>query len=398
MHKPFFAEFDQCRNLRSIPNLIKWQWYAEDVLPMWVADMDFPAPQPIRAAIQRVLDHGVLGYASASFSLFEQIAVRMQRLYDWKIAPESIVPISSVNVGYQVAASLVCQPGEGVLIQPPIFYRFVDFPATYHLTRQDAPLRLVQRGRTIAYEFDRESFTRARNAGAKTAMFLLCHPHNPMGRIFSEEELEWMADVCVENDTLICSDDIHHELLLGGARYTPLAARVPHCAERTITLIGAGKSFNVSGLNCAFAIIPQPALRQRFVRELERLGLEVNSLGLAAAQAAYSGECDNWLAALRAYLTANRDFLVNFIANELPRLRTTVPEATYLAWLDCSACVQAGDITGSPYEFFLQRAKVALTNGATYGPGGENFVRLNFACARSTLEEGLQRMRKALSQ
>lgn len=398
MHEALFAEFDQCRNLRSIANLIKWQWYPEDVLPMWVADMDFPAPQPIRAAIQRVLDHGVLGYASASFSLFEQIAVRMRRLYDWKVAPESIVPISSVNVGYQVAASLVCQPGEGVLIQPPIFYRFVDFPATYHLTRQDAPLRLVQHGRTIAYEFDRESFTRALNAGAKTAMFLLCHPHNPTGRIFSEEELEWMANVCVENDTLICSDDIHHELLLGEARYTPLAARVPHFAERTITLIGAGKSCNVSGLNCAFAIIPQPALRQRFARELERLGLEVNSLGLAAAQAAYSDECDNWLAALRAYLTANRNFLVNFIANELPHLRTTVPEATYLAWLDCSACVQAGDITGSPYDFFLQRAKVALTNGATYGPRGENFVRLNFACARSTLEEGLQRMRTALTQ
>lgn len=398
MHESLFAEFDQCRNLRAIANLIKWKTYPADVLPMWVADMDFPAPQPIRAAIQRELEHGVLGYASASFPLFEQIAGRMQRWYDWKIAPESIVPIASVNVGYQVAASLVCKPGEGVLIQPPVYYRFVDFPATYHLTRQDAPLRRVQQGRTIAYEFDRERFTRARNAGAKTAMFLLCHPHNPTGRIFSEEELEWMANVCAENDTLICSDDIHHELLLGGARYTPLAACVPHLAERTITLIGAGKSFNVSGLSCAFAIIPQPGLRQRFARELDRLGLEVNSLGLAAAQAAYSGACDNWLAALCEYLTVNRDYLVRFIEKDLPGVRTTVPEATYLAWLDCSAYVQTGEIIGSPYEFFQQRAKVALTDGTTYGPGGENFVRLNFACSRAILEEGLQRMRKALSE
>lgn len=398
MHESLFAEFDQCGNLRAIANLIKWKTYPEDVLPMWVADMDFPAPQPIRATIQRELEHGVLGYASASFPLFEQIAGRMQRLYDWKVAPESIVPISSVNVGYQVAASLVCKPGEGVLIQPPVYYRFVDFPATYHLTRQDEPLRRVQQGRTIAYEFDRERFQRALNARAKTAMFLLCHPHNPTGYIFAEEELEWMANMCVENDTLICSDDIHHELLLGGARYTPLAARVPHLAERTITLIGAGKSFNVSGLSCAFAIIPQAALRQRFARELDRLGLEVNCLGLAAAQAAYSDACDDWLAALCDYLTANRDYLVSFIAQELPGMRTTVPDATYLAWLDCSAYVQTGEITGSPYEFFLQRAKVALTDGATYGPGGENFVRLNFACSRSILEEGLQRMRQALSQ
>lgn len=390
--------FDQFIDRRSIENLNKWKWYPEDVLPMWLADMDFPTPKPIVDSIRRVLDHGILGYERASSSLFEQIAGRLDRLHGWKIPPDSIIPVPSVSVGYQVAASITCKPGEGVLVQPPVYHHFVDFPQAYHLTRQDAPLRRVQKRGFLGYELDADALTRAFHSGAKTSMFLLCNPHNPVGKIYSGEELDWMAGVCADNDVIICSDDIHHELLLGEARYTPIASRSPQIAERTITLIGPGKAFNVSGLGCAFAIIAQPDLRQRFSHEIERLGLEVNSLGLAAARAAYSGECDSWLAALCGYLATNRDHLVAFIENELPRLKTTAPEATYLAWLDCSAYVQAGEITGSPHEFLLEHAKVALSDGVTFGPGGEGFVRLSFACPRSVLEEGLKRIWTALSR
>lgn len=283
-------------------------------------------------------------------------------------------------------------------MQPPVFYHFLDFAEAYGLKRQDAPLRRTLRGRIIHYELDVDAFRRALGSGgARTAMLLLCNPHNPVGRVYSVDELDWIASVCAENDIVICSDDIHNELLLGDAEYTPLAARSPQVAERTITLIDPGKACNVSGLGCAFAVIHQPALRQRFSHEVERLVLEVNNLGLAAARAAYSGECDDWLAALRQYLTANRDYLLAFLASELPAMNITIPDATYLAWLDCNPYLQTGKITESPGEFFLEHAKVALFDGAAFGAGGEGFVRLNFACPRSVLEDGLKRKAKALA-
>ena len=392
-------QFDRFVNRRGIANLNKWKWYPEDVLPLWLADMDFLTPEPIIAAIRRALEHGILGYERASQALLELVAGRMNRLYGWVVSPDTIIPIPSVNVGYRIAASVVCTAGEGVLIQPPVFYHFIGFPKDYGFTRQDAPLRRLDRGRIMLYELDADTFQQAiHSGGAKTSLFLLCNPHNPVGRIFSADELDWMAGVCAENDIVICSDDIHQELVLGDAKYIPLAAHSPQIAGRTITLLGPGKAFNVSGLCCAFAIIPQAALRQRFAEELERLALDVNSLGLAAARAAYSGDCDEWLAALRGYLTANRDHLVTFIDRELPRLRTTAPEATYLAWLDCNSYLHTGEMTGSPQAFFLEKAKVALSDGATFGPGGEGFVRLNFACPRSVLDESLTRIAKALAR
>jgi cystathionine beta-lyase len=170
----------------------------------------------------------------------------------------------------------------------------------------------------------------------------------------------------------------------------------PEIAARTITLVAPSKTFNVPGLYCGCAIIPNDELRQRFKKEVERLTLHVSSLGMVAAQAAFSGECDEWLGELRRYLTANRDALVDFVATNLTGVRTTLPEASYLAWLDCNDLLRDGQISGSPYEFFLNKAKVALNDGATFGPGGEGFVRLNFGCPRATLMQALERMKAAL--
>lgn len=393
-----FTGFDRVINRRLIANLNKWKWYPEDVLPMWVADMDFLTPEPILNALRDALDHGILGYELASRSLLEMVAGRMKKLYGWAVSPEMIVPLPNVNVGYRVAASVTCKIGEGVLVQPPVFYHFIDFPNHYGLRRQDAPLQCLDRDQVIWYELDADNFRQViHSGGVRTSFFLLCNPHNPVGRVFTADELKWLASICEKNSITICSDDIHSELLLGNAKYIPLAALSPLIAERTITLIGPGKTFNVSGLGCAFAIIPQIELRQRFTEELERLAIEVSSLGLVAARAAYSGACDDWLSALLGYLTTNRDYLVGFIASELPQLRTTVPDATYMAWLDCKGYIQAGVITGSAQEFFLEKAKVAFYDGASFGPGGEGFVRLNFACPRSVLEEGLLRLKKALT-
>jgi cystathionine beta-lyase len=321
----------------------------------------------------------------------------MQRLYGWEVEPEEIIPIPNVNIGMRIAASIAIRKGNGVVIQPPVFYELVKFPLTYGWTRQDAPLRRSDHGHVVRYDIDRGIFERAiHSGGAKTTLFLLCNPHNPVGRVYSPDELEWMANVCSANDIYICSDDIHNELVLGNAKYVPIATRSPQIAERTITLIGPGKIFNVSGLGCAFAVISSASIRTQFSAEAERLGLMVSSPGLTAARAAYSGDCDEWLSELRNYLTANRDYIVEYIVSELPGVHTTVPDATYLAWLDCGEYLQTGKITGSPQSYFLEVAKVALEDGKAFGPTGERFVRLNFACPRSVLEESLTRIRKAL--
>jgi cystathionine beta-lyase len=206
-----------------------------------------------------------------------------------------------------------------------------------------------------------------------------------------------LAEICLRHKILICSDEIHHGIQLDGQRHIPIASLSPKIERNTITFLGPGKTYNMSGLHCTFAIIPDPGLRKKVMQEAARTVLDVNSLGLAAAGAAFSNACDEWLVALRKYLRSNRDFAVNFIETELPELRTTLPEGTYLLWIDCSKLIKSGGIKESPYKFFLEKGKIALTAGEEFGKGGKGFVRLNFACPRSTLEDGLMRMKKALS-
>jgi cystathionine beta-lyase len=214
-----------------------------------------------------------------------------------------------------------------------------------------------------------------------------------------------MAEICLRNNIFICSDEIHSELLLGslstsaqGAiQHIPVASLDPEIADHTITLIAPSKTFNVAGLCCAFAIIPNPDLLRRYKKTAEQMAMDVSSLGMVAAQAAFSGVCDDWLRALRVYLTGNRDFLVEYVKREFNGIRITVPDATYLAWLDCNELVRSGRINGTPHEFFLKQAKVALNEGKKFGIGGEGFVRLNFGCQRKTLEDALERMKAALT-
>lgn len=382
---------------RRQTNSVKWTIYDEDVLPMWVADMDFPVPRPVLDALRKALDYGVLGYEFPQRRLFETVARRMHRLYDWQIGPDDVVAIPGLVTGFNVAARIVCQPGDGILVQPPVYFPFLNVHKNLDLVRQDAPLQVIREGNRLCYGIDWDVFEAAVHSnGAQTGMFLLCNPHNPTGQAYSHTDLTRMAEICLENDIMICSDEIHSELLLGETKHIPVATLSPEIAARTITLVAASKTFNVAGLFTGFAIIENESLRRRFVHEIERQTLHVNSLGLIAAEAALNGSCDTWLADLNAYLTANRDFAVEYVGKYFPNLCITFPDATYLAWLDCSDLLDSGKITGSPHKFFLEQAKVALNDGDAFGPGGEGFVRLNFGCPRATLEEGLERMRKAL--
>ena len=357
---------------------------------MWVADMDFPAPKPILDALHKAVDHGVLGYEIPGTVLQETVTARMDRLYSWKFKPESVVTVTGIVSGFSVATRAFCTPKKGIAIQTPVYNEFHQVKNNVGIPQTDIPLVKNVKGNLISYEIDWDLFEkRVKKAG----IFLLCNPHNPLGIIFSRKELTRMAEICIRNKVLIVSDEIHSELLLDGNTFIPMAKISSEIAQNTITLVAPSKTFNVPGLFCGFAIIPNKELRERYEAERSHLSLHVASMGLHAARAAFSGKCDPWLAELQEYLTANRNFMLEYVTRYMPGVRTTVPAATYLGWLDFTQT----DIEGSPYEFFKDKAKVALSEGKIFGNEGAGHVRLNFGTSRNILEQGLERMRKALS-
>jgi cystathionine beta-lyase len=380
--------FDEMIDRRNTDSS-KWKWYPPDVLPMWVADMDFRAPEPVLARLREIVDHGVFGYEFPPPEWFGFVCERMEKLYGWKITPEMVITTPGVVSGFNVAARAVCEPGEALLMQPPVYFPFLQVHERVGAQRQYAPLLEHAHGHELRYSIDFGAFEAAITPA--TRLFLLCHPHNPTGQVFTRDELARMAEICLRHNVTICSDEIHSELLLRGAGHVPTAMISPEVEQQTITLVAPSKTFNLAGLFCSFAIIPNPELRARYKKVCEEQILHSNSFGIAAAKAAFQ-HGDEWLAGLRAYLTANRDALVEFVRGQLPGVRTTLPDATYLGWLDCRDL----NLQPSPFKFFLEAAKVALADGAMFGPGGEGFVRLNFGCPRATLMEGLERMRAAI--
>jgi cystathionine beta-lyase len=383
------TNFNVVPNRRKVNNSIKWTRYPKDVLPMWVADMDFSAPKPILNTLHKVVDHGVLGYEMPWDGLKQTVAARMDKLYGWKVKPDAVIATTGIVSGFSIAARIACTPKKGVLIQTPVYNEFHEVKSNIGIPQIDAPLIKHVNGNILSYEIDWNVFERQVK---KAGMFLLCNPHNPLGIIFSRKDLLRMADICIKNNVLIVSDEIHSELLLDDNKFTPMAKLSSEIAKHTITLIAPSKTFNVPGLFCGFAIIPDKELRERYEKEVEHLRMHVSSMGLYAAQSAFSGDCDGWLTELRRYLTGNRDFLVEYVTKYMPEVRLTIPDATYLGWLDFTQTT----IKGSPYEFFLKEGKVAFSEGKLFGEGGEGHIRINFGTSRKILEQGLEQMRKAL--
>ena len=356
---------------------------------MWVADMDFPAPTPILNELHKVVDHGVLGYELPSSALKETVAARMDKLYQWKVKPDSVVTVTGIVSGFNVAARVFCSPQKGILVQPPVYNEFHAVKSNVGIPQIDASLIEHVNGNILNYEIDWDIFEKQVK---KAGMFLLCNPHNPLGIIFSREDLLRMAEICIKHNVLIVSDEIHSELLLAGSTFTPMAKLSSEIAKHTITLVSPSKTFNVPGLFCGFAIITNKELRERYVKEVEHLRLHVSSMGLHAARVAFSGQCDGWLLGLRKYLTANRDFLVDYVTKYLPDVYLTNPDATYLAWLDFTRL----KLKKTPFDFFMKEAKVALSDGKIFGEDHKGYVRLNFGTSRKILKQGLDRIRKAL--
>jgi cystathionine beta-lyase len=388
--------FDELIDRRGT-NSLKWTRHPPDVIPLWVADMDFRSPAPILETLRLMLDHGVLGYEFPRRQTLQAVASRMERLYGWQVDPDWVIATPGVVSGFNIAARAVCANGDGVLVQPPVYHMFYTIYNNVEVTRQDAPITLHAEGNIIRPHLDLNAFRGAfHTEQAQTRMFLLCHPHNPTGQVFTPEELKGMSEACMENETIIVSDEIHSELLLNGSRHTPIATLSPEIADRSITLVAASKTFNTAGLFCAFAIIPNAEVRERFRQANDQITGHVSSVGLAAAEAAFSGACDDWLNELLIYLRENRDFVVEYLTENLPQARFTVPEATCLQFIDFGAYVRSGVVQKAPHEFFLDHAKVALNDGKIFGDGYEHFIRLNFGTPRAVLAEGLERMVRSL--
>jgi cystathionine beta-lyase len=378
-------DFDQLPDRRPTES-VKWNKYDPDVIPMWVADMDFVSPEPVRRALRERVDHGVFGYPRDLPELRQVIVDRMQVLHGWQITSDDIVLIPGVVTGFNMACQAFAAGG-GVLVQTPVYPPFLSAPGASGSLLQEAEL---VRDRDGNYCIDWESFQSSFTT--QTRLFILCNPHNPVGRVFSRAELIRMADICLRHNVLICSDEIHCDLIYHGYRHIPIASLDPEIARHTVTLIAPSKTYNIAGLESSIAIIQDPLLRKQFQAARRGLVGWVNLFGQVAALAAYRNG-QEWLDQLLVYLEDNRDYLVDFIREELPCISMAKPEGTYLAWLDCH---NAG-LGTSPYLFFLDKARVALNDGVAFGRPGIGFVRLNFGCPRGMLAQALDCIKNAIT-
>ncbi len=365
---------------------IKWR-YPEDVLPMWVADIDFMAPPQVIAALQKRVAHGVFGYHFESPTLRDAVVAWVERRYGWKIRPDWLLFLPDVVSGMNLAAQSTARPGDGVLLQTPVYAPFFDIVRHGDFQKQDVPLEQDESGR---YLLNPERLSQA--ITERSRLYLLCNPQNPTGRVFTREELEGLAQLALEHDLIILADEIHADLIYSESRHIPIASLDPEIARRTITFIAPSKSFNIAGLKTAVGIVPNPALRKRMEAGKRGFFAKVNVLGLVAMEAAY-GESEDWLDALLAYLQANRDHLwARIDAGDLPGVRMARPEGTFLAWLDFRGTPWAD----APARHIREKARLVVNEGSWFGQAGQGFVRLNFGCSRVTLDEALTRLRAAM--
>lgn len=400
------AQFDQILDRRHSDS-IKWNLYDEDVIPMWVADMDFLSPQPILEALHERVANGTFGYAKEPPELADAICDRLDRLYDWKVSPNEILYLPGLVVGLNLVNRTVGAPGDHVLVNAPVYGPFFSAARNNDHPVIPVPQREEKSGGRLYYLADMEEHEAA--VTPQSRLYTLCNPHNPTGRAWSRGELESLADFAERHDLIVCSDEIHCDLLHRGQTHTPFASISPEVSRRTITLMAPSKTFNIPSLGASFAVAQDKALFDKLCARAYGSIPHQTPLAAAAMLAAYT-RCDDWLAELREYLTANRDFAVDFFAREMPQLSVTCPEATYLLWIDC----RDADLGESPDKFFLEEARVGLSDGRQYGtsspgkartPGSSSasvdcvgYLRLNFGCPRATLEEGLTRMRDALAR
>lgn len=359
----------------------KWDKYkGTNVIPAWVADMDFKSLPCVVETLQKRVSEGVFGYTAIDDETYAAIIAFLKRHYNWEIKKEWILFTHGVVSSMNVACMAV--EGQSVMTTTPIYPHFIKAPK--HANKEVLAIAMKEENNRWVLDF--EAMEQAMNPTCK--LFMLCNPYNPAGTVFTCKELERLGDFCLKHDLTICSDEIHADLLLNPeAKHIPIASLSEALAQKSITLMAPSKTFNIAGLQASFAVIPNAELRKNFKRTMGSMVGGINLLGITALKAAYL-EGDAWLSELRVYLAENLKMVQDFVSKN-PKLKLLDQEATFLAWIDASALH-----VKSPYEFFLQHG-VGLSDGEPFGD--KNFVRLNFGTQKSVLEEILRRMQKAMN-
>lgn len=356
-----------------------------DALPLWVADMEFASPDFILDAIRERCDHGILGYTILPEGWSAAIVNWMRQRHNWEVTPQQLGFVPGIVSGLGLSIQCFSQPGDGILVQTPVYPPFMSLPEANG--RKLVVNRLLfQNGQ---FQLDFEDFERK---ASTCKLFLLCNPHNPGGRIWTVDELKRMCEICIKHGVLIVSDEIHADLALPGHTHHCPGSFSPELSNNVITLMAPSKTFNIPGLSSSYYIIQNEALRKQFKRFLNGAELGNGSLfSIIAAQAAYEkGEA--WLEQLKTYLAANIDYVDSFLKQHVPRIKACLPEASFLIWLDCRELLLDDE---SLQQFFLKEAKLALNPGASFGPGGEGFMRLNIGCPHSIVEQAMEQLKVA---
>jgi cystathionine beta-lyase len=357
-----------------------------DVIPMWVADADFKTPDFIVNAVKERAAHEVYGYPLKPESFFESIIGWQKRRHNWDVKRNWIEYSSNVVVGLASVVLSMTKPGDKIVVQPPVYFPFFHVIEGNDRVMVENPLK-NEDGR---YHFDFDDLVS--KIDADTKMLFLCNPHNPGGMVWTKDELKKLGEICIKNNVIVVSDEIHADLVFKGHEHTPFASLSDAFSQNSITLMSASKTFNIAGLSSAYLIIPNKELRLKYQKLMQATHLSSgNFFGLVATEAAYTYG-DEWVNQLLEYLEGNLDYLMDFMEKNLPRIKVMKPEGTFLPWLDMSGLSIDAD---KAYKVLIEHG-VGLTPGKMFGTGGENFIRLNMACPRTILETGLERMKQAL--
>jgi len=383
-------DFDKIIDRRG-SNCLKWDFAStffgtNDLLPMWVADMDFESPPSVLNAIRRRAEHGVFGYTARPQSYYQAIINWVEKRHNWQIKREWLSYAPGVVPAIHLCIMAFSHPGDKVIVQTPAYYPF--FSAVRNTGRQleTNPLKNVEGH----YEMDFDDLEK--KIDSRTKILILCNPHNPVGRVWTRDELARIGEICLKHDIKIISDEIHSDLVFKEYEHTPMASLSEDLALQTITCISPSKTFNLAGLSTAVVIAPNKRMLQEYNNALSSVGLGLgNVFGIVALEAAYS-HGEEWLEQLLTYIKGNYEYMKEFLKQHLPQIKITELQGTYLAWLDFR---DFGMTTKELRDFLYNKAKVGFEDGSVFGKEGEGFMRVNLACPRSTIEEAMRRLIEA---
>jgi cystathionine beta-lyase len=379
---------------RKNTNSYKWDrceeiFGTDDLIPMWVADMDFEAPKEVKKALKDRIEHGVFGYTFIPDSFYDSIIDWQFSRNNWKIEKDWIIIAPGVVPSIKACIQSFTSPGEEIIVQTPVYFPFFSSIRLNGRILVENPLKFSSGN----YRMDFEDLERKIND--KTRMLILCNPHNPVGRVWKKEELERLGEICLRNNITIVSDEIHSDLIMPGYKHTPIASISKEFSDITVTCTSVSKTFNLAGLSTSYLIISNPVLRNRYVHTAQRNGLlTTNIFGIIALEVSYRYGF-KWLDDLIEYLRENRDFVKDFLKERIPSVKTTELEGTYLMWLNFR---ELGLKQEELKNLLYNEAKVGLQDGVMFGEEGDGFMRMNIACPRSTLGEAMKRMEKAIKK